>query len=581
MKQLTLGGASFAFVLLATHFAQADGVDNYVMSQMKQHRIPGVALKVIQDGKVAKTGAYGLANLELNVPVSAETVFEIGSITKQFTAAGILLLAQEGKLSVDDKISKYLTDTPESWSKVTIRHLLTHTSGIRSYTGLDGFQLWRHLTQAQFIQAIGAQPVEFQPGESWKYCNTGFNLLGYIIENVSGMNYWDFMSQRVFQPLGMLATTTRLPSLIIPNRAAGYEQTNHVWINRDYDLTDVFSAGAMVSTVGDLAKWNASLDGESLLNAASKEQMWTPVRLNDGKTKNYGFGWSLGEVEGHKNIGHAGSTSGFSASIQRFPGDRLAVIILTNTDEEIATALARKIAMFFFKNEVAKPASHTTRNIEGWKVHVDDRLLRGPDAELGRRALRLLADRLYEITLEMQEDRLRHLQQVPIWLDRTHGKLTSMQYHPNPIWLSEHGYSTNLAKCVHIPDAALFASPRDHFRQPWAVLHELAHAYHDQVLGFDHPEIMAAWKRFGESRRYESVLQIDGRREKHYGLTDHKEFFAEMSEAYFGMNDFFPFNRAELKREEPQVFSLLLEIWGPLPSPITSDEPSAAKIPSN
>ena len=350
---------------------------------MKQHRIPGVALKVIRDGKVAKTGTYGLANLELNVPVSAETVFEIGSITKQFTAAGILLLAQEGKLSVDDKISKYLTDTPEAWSKVTIRHLLTHTSGIKSYTGLDEFQLWRHLIQAQFIQAIGAQPMEFQPGESWKYCNTGFNLLGYIIENVSGMSYWDFMSQRVFQPLGMVATSNRLPSLIIPNRAAGYEQTNHVWINRDYDLTDVFSAGAIVSTVGDLAKWNASLDGESLLNAASKEQMWTPVRLNDGKTKNYGFGWSLGEVEGHKNIGHAGSTSGFSASIQRFPSDRLAVIILTNTDEEIATTLARKIAMFFFKDEVAKPASHTTRNIEGWKVHVDDRLLRGPDAELG------------------------------------------------------------------------------------------------------------------------------------------------------------------------------------------------------
>ena len=242
-----------------------------------------------------------------------------------------------------------MKDTPEAWGKVTIRHLLTHISGIKNYTGLEGFQLWRHLTQPQFIQAIGAQPMEFQPGETWKYCNTGFNLLGYIIENVSGMDYWDFMSRRVFQPLGMHATTNRLPGLIIPNRAAGYEQTNHVWINRDYDLTDVFSAGAIVSTVGDLAKWNASLDGEGLLNAASKEQMWTPVKLNDGKATKYGFGWSFGEVEGHKNIGHGGSTSGFSASIQRFPDDRLAVIILTNTDEEIATTLARKIATFYFK----------------------------------------------------------------------------------------------------------------------------------------------------------------------------------------------------------------------------------------
>ena len=229
--------------------------------------------------------------------------------------------------------------------------------------------------------------------------------------------------------------------------------------------------------------------------------------------------------------------------------------------------------------EVSQPTSHTTRNVEGWEVHVDDRLLQGRDAEVGQRALHLLADCLYEITLEMQADRLHRLQQVPIWLDRTHGNLTSMQYHPNPVWLSDHRYSTNLAKCVHIPNAALFASPRDHFRQPWAVLHELAHAYHDQVLGFDNPEIKAAWKRFRDSGRYQSVLQIDGRMEKHYGLTDPKEFFAEMSEAYFGMNDFFPFNRAELKREEPELFSLLLKIWGPLPSPITPEESPARKDP--
>ncbi len=220
----------------------------------------------------------------------------------------------------------------------------------------------------------------------------------------------------------------------------------------------------------------------------------------------------------------------------------------------------------------SKPTSHTTRDIEGWKVHVDDRLLHGSEAAVGQRALHLLANCLCEIKLEMQADRLQRLQQVPIWLDLTHGKLSSMQYHPNPVWLSDHGYSTNLAKCVHIPKAALFASPRDHFRQPWAVLHELAHSYHDQVLGFDDPEINAAWKRFKESGRYESVLQIDGRMEQHYGLTDQKEFFAEMSEAYFGMNDFFPFNRAELKREEPELFWLLCKVWGPLPSPITSHQ---------
>jgi CubicO group peptidase (beta-lactamase class C family) len=320
---------------------------------MQQHRIVGLTVKIIRDGKTIKTAAYGLANVELNVPAKPETVFEIGSITKQFTAAGILMLAQDGKLSVDDRISKYLKETPEAWANVTLRHLLTHTSGIKSYTGLDGFQIWRHLTQEQFIKAIGKEPMEFQPGDSWKYCNTGFNLLGYIIENVSGKNYWDFMGERIFQPLGMNATTRRLFSLVIPNRASGYEQANHVWVNRDTDLTEVFSAGAIASTVGDLAKWNGSLDADRLLNAASKAQMWTPVRLNDGKTRKYGFGWNVDALEGHKNIGHGGSTSGFSASIQRFPDDHLAVIILTNTDEEIATTLAKKVATLLF----AKPSA--------------------------------------------------------------------------------------------------------------------------------------------------------------------------------------------------------------------------------
>jgi D-alanyl-D-alanine carboxypeptidase len=353
MRRLICSGTLVASLLLGSQVARADRVDRYIQSQMKEHRIPGVALKIIRNGKPTKTAAYGLANLELNVRTKPETVFEIGSVTKQFTAAEILMLAQEGKLSVDDRISKHLQGTPAAWAEVTIRHLLTHTSGIKSYTGLDGFQLWRHLKQAQFIEKIGKEPMEFAPGSSWKYCNTGYNLLGYIIENVSGQNYWDFMSQRIFQPLGMHATTNRLPSLVITNRAAGYEQTNKVWINRDSDLTEVFAAGAIASTVGDLAKWNTALDSDRLLTPASKAQMWTPVTLNDGTVKKYGFGWNVDEVEGHKNIGHGGSTSGFSATIQRFPDDRLAIIILTNTDEQIATTLAKKIATFFFERPQA------------------------------------------------------------------------------------------------------------------------------------------------------------------------------------------------------------------------------------
>lgn len=331
--------------------SRADRIDDYLQTEMKQHGIAGAALLVAHDGQTAKTAAYGVANLELGTPVSPQTVFEIGSLTKQFTAAGILLLQQDGKISVDDKVSRYLREAPAAWKAITLRHLLTHTSGLKNYTGLDGFELRRHLNQAQFIEAVRLLPFDFEPGTSWKYCNTGYNLLGFIIENVSGKTYWDFMSERLFRPLDMTATTNRLPSIIITNRAAGYEQTNHVLINRDSDLTDVFSAGALVSTVLDLGQWNEALDGQKFLTAASKEQMWRPMKLTNGNATKYGFGWFIDTVEGHQNIGHSGSTSGFSASIQRFPNERLAVILLTNTDEQIATTLARRIAMLFLEQK--------------------------------------------------------------------------------------------------------------------------------------------------------------------------------------------------------------------------------------
>lgn len=213
-------------------------------------------------------------------------------------------------------------------------------------------------------------------------------------------------------------------------------------------------------------------------------------------------------------------------------------------------------------DEPAKPATHQSQTIEGWTVRVDQRLL-DDDAALGRRALRLLGDRLYEIQLVVPAARVEQLRKVTIQLDQTHGKLTSMQYHPSADWLRNNGYSADLARCVHLPDAARFASPRHHRQQPWAVLHELAHAYHDQVLDFEHAGIKAAWERFRNGGKYEQVLHIDGGNRQHYALTNQKEFFAEMSEAYFGLNDFYPFHRAELRRDEPELFKLLQEIWGP------------------
>ena len=237
------------------------------------------------------------------------------------------------------------------------------------------------------------------------------------------------------------------------------------------------------------------------------------------------------------------------------------------------------------KPEPPKPDSRTNRQIEGWTVRVDDRLLAPPHEVLGARVLKLLEAKLADITYVVPKERLEKLQAVTIVLDLTHGKLRAMQYHPDAGWLEEHGYARDLAKCVHIPEAADLPTRRNIQEQPWVVLHELAHAYHDQVLGFDEPRIREAYKRFKKSGHGDAALLFNGKRVRHYGLTDHKEFFAEMTEAYFGMNDFFPFNRAELMTAEPELYELLRTIWEPetpadagkSPVPAAGASPAAAQ----
>ncbi|MBM3765730.1 MAG: zinc-dependent peptidase [Acidobacteria bacterium] len=211
------------------------------------------------------------------------------------------------------------------------------------------------------------------------------------------------------------------------------------------------------------------------------------------------------------------------------------------------------------------PTAHTNRSIEGWTVRVDDRLLKGEHAAVGARALKLLEARLVAITVVVPEKSLAKLRTITIQLDLTHGDLNVMQYHPDAGWLKEHGYSERLAKCVHIPAMEDFLEPEGIHSQPWVVLHELAHGFHDQVLDFDEPRVKDAWKRFRAGGKYKSVLTTSGKMREHYGVTDQMEFFAEMTECYFGSNDFYPFVAGELKQAEPEIFALLADIWGPLP----------------
>jgi hypothetical protein len=213
-------------------------------------------------------------------------------------------------------------------------------------------------------------------------------------------------------------------------------------------------------------------------------------------------------------------------------------------------------------SEPAKPTSHTLRTLEGWTVEIDDRLLE-ENKELGDLALRLLSNQLFQIAFLLPESKVEKLRTVKIRLDMTHGKLTSAQYHPSRGWLRSNGYSESLEKCVHFPDVARFVSKGLHRTQPWVVLHELAHAYHDQFLekGFENPAIKEAWQQLVDSGKYVSTLHVDGRDTKHYALTDQQEFFAEFTESFFGMNDFFPFNRGELRRDAPEIERLMRTIW--------------------
>jgi len=312
-------------------------VDSFVQASMRQQRIPGLALAVMRDGQIIKAQGYGLSNIELNVPVSPQTIFQSGSVGKQFTATGIMMLVEEGKVGLDDKIAKYFPGAPDSWNKFTVRNLLTHTSGIKDYTDKN-FDYRRDYTEEDLLKILETLPFDFAPEDKWSYSNSGYMLLGILIHKVTGKFYGDFLQERIFRPLGM--TTTRIISEedIVPNRSAGYRLVKGVIKNQEWVAPSLNTTadGALYFTVLDLAKWDAALYTEKLIKRSSLDQMWTPVKLNDGKPYPYGFGWRVAELNGHKLIEHGGSWQGFTTGISRYVGDKLTVVALCNLDSRHA-----------------------------------------------------------------------------------------------------------------------------------------------------------------------------------------------------------------------------------------------------
>jgi CubicO group peptidase (beta-lactamase class C family) len=356
---MKIGPSALVIALLAElaafSSAKADEIDDYIVRQIQRLHIPGLSLAIVRDGHVIKAQGYGFANVELKAPATKQTVYEIGSNTKQFTAAAIMMLVEGGKVRLDDSVTKYFPEAPESWRGITIRHLLTHTSGIQNHVAVpDWLDVFR--TNLKFettpsrddlLKMFFKLPLEFQPGQTWAYDNTGYYLLGVIIEKASGEPYWQFLDKRIFKPLGMTATRNTDPKPIVPNRAAGYEWKSNHFENSPVLLPAIaFSAGSLLSTVEDMAKWDAALQSEKLLKQSTLDQMWTATETNDGGTMpiNYGFGWFIDSYHGHRLVQHSGGTPGFSSAIYRFIDDKLTVIVLTNHSDMMVDQVAIDVA---------------------------------------------------------------------------------------------------------------------------------------------------------------------------------------------------------------------------------------------
>ncbi len=320
--------------------AQSDGTDDFIRSEMKRQNIPGLSLVVVKDGKIVKAAGYGLADRQLNVAVTPDTVFKIGSVSKQFIATGIMLLVQEGRLRIEDPVGKYLQGTPAAWTPITIRHLLTHTSGlVREAPGFDPFKIQ---TDAEVISSSYSQPLHSAPGDKWEYSNLGYYALAEVIRVVTQRPWSEYLEEKVFIPAGMLDTRTTTTTEAVPRRAKGYTDNDSPRDAADWPA--VRPSGAFLSTVLDLAKWDAVLYTSRVLGEPTRRQMWTPVTLNDGTSSPYGFGWHLGSADGHRAVFHGGGLPGFIASFARYVDDRVTIAILMNTDDADDSVVAQGVA---------------------------------------------------------------------------------------------------------------------------------------------------------------------------------------------------------------------------------------------
>lgn len=326
-------------------------MEQIIQFYVSDKRFMGTAL-VAQDGKVLLNKGYGFADAEWDIPNTPSTKFRLGSITKQFTAACVLLLEERGKLKTDDLVKKYMPDAPAAWDKITIFHVLTHTSGIPSFTGFPDYESTEATptTPEKLVARFRDKPLEFEPGTKWNYSNSGYVLLGYLIEKISGQKYADFVQQNIFTPLGMKDSGYDSNSEIITHRASGYTRESGHMVNAGFiHMSIPFSAGALYSTTEDLLRWEEGLFGGKLLSSASLQKMTTPFK------EDYAFGLGVRTVKNHKVISHGGGIEGFNTTLAYYPDDKLVVTVLGNLNGGAPGEIADKLAAVVHGEPVVLP----------------------------------------------------------------------------------------------------------------------------------------------------------------------------------------------------------------------------------
>ena len=315
--------------------------DIYIREQLAKKHIAGLSVVVLKDGKIVKASGYGYANLETRTKATSQTVYKIASASKQFIAAGVMVLVQDGRLKLDDKVVQYIHEVPASWNEMTIRELLNHTAGLP--LDAPGFEPYKDLPDSVTIGSLFASPLIFESGSKFSYSNADYFVAAEIIRRVSGIGWDLFIQKRLFDPAGMRATCTTTTSAIVPNRSGGYTYKNGKWTNAESWIA-VRPSGAFLSTVLDMAKWDNSLFTDEVISSASKKELWSPVKLKDGSTIPYGLGWGLSPWNGHERVFHDGGLPGFSADYEHFIRERLTVVVLCNTVGVEASEIALHVA---------------------------------------------------------------------------------------------------------------------------------------------------------------------------------------------------------------------------------------------